>query len=89
MFVRTVAEAAFMACAPDYILLRPVLVELKRRYPVEPRTPTMTNESLHVAVVDIGKLTNLGWVVEGPSVNESGTDIDSCVGSGVLWLDAS
>ena len=39
----------------------------------------MTNESLHVAVVDIGKLTNLGWVVEGPSVSKSGTDIDSCI----------
>jgi hypothetical protein len=33
MFVRTVAEAARMACVPDYVLLRPVLVELKRRYP--------------------------------------------------------
>ena len=33
MFVRTVAEAALMACSPDYALLRPVLVELKRRYP--------------------------------------------------------
>jgi len=39
----------------------------------------MTNESLHVGVVDIGKLTNLGWVVEGPSVNKSGTDIDCCI----------
>ena len=32
-FVRTVAEAAFIACSPDYLLLRPVLVELKRRRP--------------------------------------------------------
>jgi hypothetical protein len=39
----------------------------------------MTDESLHVAVIDIGKLRNLGWVVEGPSVNESGTDVDSCI----------
>jgi hypothetical protein len=31
-FVRRVAEAARMACIPDYILLRPVLLELKRRY---------------------------------------------------------
>jgi hypothetical protein len=38
-----------------------------------------TNESLHVAVVDIGKLKNIGWVVEGPFVNESGTDIDACI----------
>jgi hypothetical protein len=33
MFVRTVAEAARMACIPDYVLLRPVLAERKRRYP--------------------------------------------------------
>ncbi len=39
----------------------------------------MTDESLHIAVVDIGKLTNLGWVIEGPSVTECGTDIDSCI----------
>lgn len=39
----------------------------------------MTDESLHVAVVDIGSLTNLGWAVEGPSVNDSGTDIDLCI----------
>lgn len=39
----------------------------------------MTNESLHVAVVDIGSLRNLGWVVEGPSVDETGTDIDLCI----------
>lgn len=32
MFVRTVAEAALIACSPDYELLRPVLIELKRRY---------------------------------------------------------
>jgi hypothetical protein len=33
MFVRTVAEAALLACSPDYALLRPVLLELKRRHP--------------------------------------------------------
>ena len=31
--VRTVAEAALIACSPDYELLRPVLVELKNRLP--------------------------------------------------------
>jgi hypothetical protein len=31
-FVPTVAEAALIACSPDYGLLGPVLVELKRRY---------------------------------------------------------
>jgi hypothetical protein len=39
----------------------------------------MTDGSLHVAVVDIGSLANLGWVIEGPAVTESGTDIDSCI----------
>lgn len=33
VFVRTVAEAARMACSPNYFLLRPVLVELKQRHP--------------------------------------------------------
>ena len=33
MFVRSVAEAALISCLPDYDLLRPVLVELKRRNP--------------------------------------------------------
>ncbi len=32
-FVRKVLEAAIYACASDYALLRPVLLELKRRYP--------------------------------------------------------
>jgi len=32
-FVRMLVEAAFYACAADYELLRPVLLELKRRYP--------------------------------------------------------
>jgi hypothetical protein len=32
MFVRKVAEAALIACMPDYELLRPVVLELKRRY---------------------------------------------------------
>jgi len=40
------------------------------------KTATVTNESLQVAVVDIGNLANLGWVVEGPSAPELGTDID-------------
>jgi hypothetical protein len=30
-FVRKVGEAALIACSPDYLLLRSVLVELKRR----------------------------------------------------------
>ena len=33
MFARMVAEAALVACSSGYVLLRPVLVELKRRYP--------------------------------------------------------
>jgi hypothetical protein len=41
----------------------------------------MTDESLHVTVVDIGRLANLGWAIKGPSVKGSGTgtDIDECV----------
>ncbi len=39
MFVRTVAEAALMACTPDYVLLRPVLLELKRQHPQPGKHP--------------------------------------------------
>jgi len=39
MFVRTVAEAALIACSPDYVLLRPVLLELKRQHPEPPPGP--------------------------------------------------
>ncbi len=34
IFLQTLAEAAFVACAPDYVLLRPALLELRRRYPL-------------------------------------------------------
>jgi hypothetical protein len=33
IFVRTVAEAAFLADLRNYALLRPVLLELKRQWP--------------------------------------------------------
>lgn len=39
VFVRTIAHAAQTACVPDYSLLRPVLLELKRRYPEPPSRP--------------------------------------------------
>jgi hypothetical protein len=32
-FVRKISEAALIACSPDYELLRPVLLELRRRNP--------------------------------------------------------
>ena len=32
-FIRTIAEAAFLADLPNYVLLRPVLLELKRLMP--------------------------------------------------------
>ena len=48
----------------------------------------MADESLHVAVVDIGSLPNLGWAVEGPSVDDSGTDIDLCIESLVKAMRA-
>jgi hypothetical protein len=35
MFIRTIAEAATIADLPHYNLLRPVLLELKRRRPRE------------------------------------------------------
>jgi hypothetical protein len=43
------------------------------------RRPMMAEKTLHVAVVDIGRVTNLEWVVEGPSVVKSGSDIDKCI----------
>ena len=33
VFISRAAEVALIACIPDYLLLRPVLLELKRRYP--------------------------------------------------------
>jgi hypothetical protein len=36
MFMRKVSEAALIACSPDYELLRPVLLELKRHHPQPP-----------------------------------------------------
>lgn len=41
----------------------------------------MPSEALHIAVVDIGNLKNLGWVVDGPTISEEGTDIDLCIGT--------
>ena len=41
----------------------------------------MAEETLHVAVIDVGSLSNLGWAVEGPVLNECGADIDVCVGA--------
>jgi hypothetical protein len=44
-FARTVAEVALIACLPDYGLLRPVPLELKRRYPEpEPGKPPHDSE---------------------------------------------
>jgi len=34
---------------------------------------------LHIAVIDVGKLENLGWAVEGSNIRKCGTDIDACV----------
>jgi len=38
IFVRTIAEAAFLADLPNYVLLRPVLLELKRQVPLVVQT---------------------------------------------------
>jgi hypothetical protein len=51
------------------------------QFPWIEREPAMTYESLHIAVVDIGKLANLGWAIEGPFINAEGTDIDRCLDS--------
>jgi hypothetical protein len=39
----------------------------------------MTVNRMHVAVVDVGKLENLGWAIKGPVVCRSGSDIDESV----------
>ena len=39
-FARTVAEAYRMACSPNCELLRPMLIELKRQYPIPTSVPT-------------------------------------------------
>jgi hypothetical protein len=44
MFIRTLAEAARMACMPDYELLRRVLVELKRQHPQPPPGPAALDD---------------------------------------------
>jgi len=36
-FIRTIAEAASIPDLPNYALLRPVLLELKRQYPRAPQ----------------------------------------------------
>ena len=36
-------------------------------------------KGMHVAVVDIGRLENLGWAIEGSIVNRSGSNIDECI----------
>lgn len=33
IFLKAISDAAFCACAPDYVTLRPVLIELHKRYP--------------------------------------------------------
>jgi hypothetical protein len=42
-FVRTVAQAALIACSTDYELLRPVMLELKRRHPDTRQVQMRTN----------------------------------------------
>lgn len=39
----------------------------------------MTSEHHHVAVIDVAKVANLVWAIEGPLVNESGDDVDRCI----------
>ena len=44
MFVSKVADAASAACIPDYELLRPVLLELKRQHPQPPPGPAAPDD---------------------------------------------
>ena len=60
LFVRTVAEAARMASIPDYLLLRPVLVEMKRQHPEPPPGPA--------AIDDPDLFSWLCWASEGGHV---------------------
>jgi len=58
--VCTVAEAALIACMPDYLLLRPVLLELKRQHPEPEPGP---------AALDDPELRDwLHWASEGGNV---------------------
>jgi len=43
-FVRLVADAACLACSPDFEMLRPVLVELKRLQPQPQPGPAATGD---------------------------------------------
>ena len=59
-FACTVAEAALIACMPDYLLLRPVLLELKRQYPEPEPGP---------AAIDDPELRDwLHWASKGGNV---------------------
>ena len=49
-----------MACIPDYLLLRPVLLELKRRYPEPP--PGLA------VLEDIELARSLRWATRGGNV---------------------
>lgn len=39
----------------------------------------MANDPLHSVVIDVGNLKNIGWAIEGPSINGDGADIDECI----------
>ena len=60
MFVSKVADAACLACMPDFEMLRPVLVALKRQHPEPPPGP---------AAIDDPELSGwLCWASEGGHV---------------------
>jgi hypothetical protein len=44
MFVSKVAYAACLACLPDFEMLRPVLLELKRQHPGPPPGPAASDD---------------------------------------------
>jgi hypothetical protein len=59
-FVCALAEAALGACTPDYVLLRPVLLALKRQHPQPEPGPA--------ALDDLELRDWLRWAAEGGNV---------------------
>jgi len=66
LLVRPVAKAARMACSSDYALLRPLLVELRRRYPEGiglAWAEALFCEGVSVVIVGVDKLDHAAEVI--------------------------
>ncbi len=51
-FLPALAEAAVIACAEDYFLVRPVLIDLKRKYTFVGRAARETKQMMTGEIVD-------------------------------------